>query len=76
MRNSVNLIDFFAKFCIFHAAKFLQDRFAAGRTPPTVDEQQDWILKSGEEENGFTILEFSRKYVTCDDYDLPITVSS
>ena len=76
MRNSVNLIEFFCEILHFSPAKFLQDRFAAGRTPPTVDEQQDWILKSGEEENGFTILEFSRKYVTCDDYDLPITVSS
>ena len=53
----------------------LQDRFAEGRVPPTIDEQQDWILESGEQKNGFTILEFSRKYVTCDDYDLPITVS-
>ncbi|CAI8042477.1 DBH-like monooxygenase protein 1 homolog [Geodia barretti] len=48
------------------------DRFAGGREPPTIDEQQDWVLKGGEEENGFTILEFSRKYVTCDGYDLPI----
>ena len=32
------------------------------------------MLKGGEEENGLTILEFSRKYVTCDDFDLPITV--
>ena len=52
----------------------MQDRFAGGRVPPTIDEQQDWILEGGEEENGFTILEFSRKYVTCDKYDLPITV--
>ena len=29
----------------------------------------------GEEEGGFTILEFTRKYVTCDKNDLPITVS-
>ena len=53
----------------------MQDRFARDRIPPTIDEQQDWILEGGEEENGFTILEFSRKYVTCDDYDLPITVN-
>ena len=52
----------------------MQDRFAAGRVPPAVDEQQDWDLDSGEEENGFTVLEFSRKYVTCDKNDLPITV--
>ncbi|CAI8042462.1 DBH-like monooxygenase protein 1 homolog, partial [Geodia barretti] len=52
------------------------DRFAGGREPPTIDEQQDWMLKGGEEENGFTILEFSRKYVTCDEYDLPITTET
>ena len=33
------------------------------------------MLESGEEENGFTILRFSRDFVTCDQYDLPITVS-
>ena len=29
----------------------------------------------GEEEGGFTVLEFTRKYITCDKNDLPITVS-
>ena len=29
----------------------------------------------GEEESGFTILKFTRKYITCDKNDLPITVS-
>ena len=53
-----------------------QDRFAAERAPPPIDESQDWILKSGEEEGEFTILEFSRNYITCDDKDLPVTVSS
>ena len=53
-----------------------QDRFAAARAPPAIDEEQNWFLKSGEEEEGFTILEFSRDYVTCDDRDLPINVSS
>ena len=53
----------------------LQDRFAEDRAPPTIDESQDWYLDDGVEENGFTILEFSRKFITCDDKDLPITVS-
>ena len=53
----------------------LQDRFAAARAPPAIDEEQNWFLKSGEEEEGFTILEFYRDYVTCDDRDLPVTVS-
>ena len=34
----------------------LQDRFAAERDPPTVDEHQDWDLESGAEKNGFTVL--------------------
>ena len=50
----------------------LQDRFAAGRDPPTVDEHQDWDLESGAEKNGFTVLRFSQKYITCDEHDLPI----
>ena len=58
-----------------HYSRSTQDRFATGRFLPAVDRQQNWILKGGEEENGFTILEFSRKYVTCDQNDLPITVS-
>ena len=57
------------------ACTALQDRFAEDRAPPTIDASQDWYLKNGEEENGFTILEFSRKYITCDDKDLPVTVS-
>ena len=52
-----------------------QDRFATSRSPPSVDEQQDWTLVDGEEEGGFTVLEFTRKYITCDNKDLPITVS-
>ena len=52
----------------------IQDRFATSRIPPAVDEQQDWILVGGEEESGFTILEFTRSYITCDENDLPISV--
>ena len=52
----------------------MQDRFATTRGTPSIDDKQDWELKHGEEESGFTILEFSRKYVTCDEYDLPISV--
>ena len=52
----------------------MQDRYAAGRSSPSIDEQQDWELEFGEEEGGYTILEFSRKYTTCDDFDRPIAV--
>ena len=52
----------------------LQDRFATDRFLPPIDESQDWILVSGEEENGFTILEFTRDLITCDDNDLEVKV--
>ena len=54
----------------------LQDRFATARAVPPVDENQDWCLTSAEEEGGYTILEFNRRFTTCDSKDLDITVSS
>ena len=55
----------------------LQDRFAIDRYLPSVDESQDWFLVSGEEQNGYTILEFTRNLTTCDDHnDLNIKVTS
>ena len=54
----------------------LQDRFAIDRSLPPIDESQDWFLISGDEENGCTILEFTRKLTTCDDNDLEIKVCS
>ena len=53
----------------------LQDRFAEVRATPPIDQQQDWRLVTAEEQDGYTILEFSRKLITCDDRDLDITVS-
>ena len=53
----------------------MQDRFAIEREQPAIDEQQDWTLLNAEEVDGFTILEFKRKYITCDDKDIPIRVS-
>ena len=50
----------------------LQDRFAVDRFLPPIDESQDWFLVSGEEENGYTILEFTRNLTTCDGNDLDI----
>ena len=52
----------------------LQDCFATDRYLPPVDESQDWFLVSGEEENGHTVLEFTRNLTTCDDNDLDIKV--
>ena len=54
----------------------LKDRYAETRVRPPIDKSQDWFLISGEEENGFTILEFSRNLTTCDTKDLEIKVYS
>lgn len=43
---------------------------------PPIDEQQNWNLIRGEEEDGFTTLEFWRKFITCDDKDRDILVSA
>ena len=42
---------------------------------PEVDKSQDWFLIHAREENHKTILKFVRKLDTCDEDDLPITVS-
>ena len=53
----------------------IQDRFATGRSLPQVDEQQDWILEAGEQEDGYTVLAFRRNLVTCDElFDREIQV--
>ena len=52
----------------------LQDRFAVDRFLPPIDESQDWFLVSGEEENGYTVLEFTRNLTSCDENDLDIKV--
>ncbi|XP_064399035.1 DBH-like monooxygenase protein 2 homolog [Halichondria panicea] len=49
-----------------------KDRYATGRFLPPVDLSQDWFLVSGEEENGYTILEFTRNLTSCDMNDLNI----
>ncbi len=42
---------------------------------PPVDSSQDWFLVSGEEENGYTILEFTRNITSCDvENDLDVEV--
>ena len=55
---------------------FLQDRFAEGRFTPAIDDSQDWVLDFGEQENGYTILAFSRPLTSCDPNDLNIKVKS
>nr|XP_042896022.1 DBH-like monooxygenase protein 1 isoform X2 [Parasteatoda tepidariorum] len=52
---------------------FLQDRYAHKNGIPVLDDQQDWHLLSGYENITHTILQFSRKFDTCDQQDIPIT---
>lgn len=51
----------------------LQDRFAADRIEPQLDDQQDYKLLSGYENDTHTVLRFQRKYDTCDPKDIKIT---
>ena len=53
-----------------------KDRYAEGRYLPPIDASQDWFLVSGEEDGGYTILEFTRNLTTCDDKDLNVEVGS
>ncbi len=52
-----------------------QDRFAERLSLPVIDDSQDWTLVDGKFEDGNTIIEMRRKFVTCDDaQDVDITV--
>ena len=53
-----------------------KDRYAEGRYLPPIDASQDWFLVRGEEDGGYTILEFTRNLTTCDDKDLNVEVGS
>ena len=52
----------------------LQDYYAFDRFTPEIDEERNWFLISGKEENGATILQFWRKLTSCDDHDMDVTV--
>ena len=60
---------------LLHA--ILQDRYADQRSKPAIDNMQDWFLISAAINNGYTELEFSRNFTTCDNEskDLDILVS-
>lgn len=62
--------------CIYTVHILLQDRYAFGQSRPPVDPQQDWTLLRGENMNGYTVLEFWRKWVTCDERDRNVLVYS
>ena len=55
---------------------WLQDRYAFAHTTPSLDASQDWDLVGGNEEGGFTTLQFERKLETCDEHDLAINFVS
>ena len=66
-------------FYIIHVLhnSFVKDRFAGGRFLPAIDStSEDWTLTDSEEEDGSTILAFSRNTISCDPQDLDITVLS
>ena len=61
-----------------HAANFIvhmQDRFAIlSHILPPIDDSKDYVFVNGEQENGYTVLEFTRDFVTCDKKDVDIKV--
>ena len=57
-------IDYLFKELIINL--MLKDCYAASKTAPRIDAQQDYTLLEGAEIEGYTILKFSRKLVTCD----------
>ena len=53
-----------------------QDRFATATSLPPVDESQDWELIEGESEEGRILMTLERDFITCDERDIDITVST
>lgn len=53
----------------------MQDRRTTCRCNPTIDDIQDWKLLKGEESaDGYTVLEFTRNWTTCDSNNRDIKV--
>ncbi|XP_071513833.1 DBH-like monooxygenase protein 1 [Panulirus ornatus] len=53
-----------------HSGKaYLQDRHGLGNQEPSVDDQRDWVLVAGHENDTHTVLIMSRRYNTCDSQD-------
>ena len=51
-----------------------QDRYAVGRYEPPIDNMQDWFLISARQDDGYTELEFSRNFTTCDNESRDIDI--
>ena len=52
----------------------VQDRYAEREALPPIDPRQNWFLVRGMEDGGYTILEFTRNWTTCDGRDRDIVV--
>ncbi|CAF2788355.1 unnamed protein product [Rotaria sp. Silwood2] len=51
----------------------IQDRFAFDKIKPIIDNTtQDWFALRGQEQNGWTGIQFKRYFDTCDPMDVPI----
>uniref|UniRef100_A0A672PKX8 Monooxygenase, DBH-like 1, like n=1 Tax=Sinocyclocheilus grahami TaxID=75366 RepID=A0A672PKX8_SINGR len=55
--------------------RYFTDRHAGGNSMPVVDQQQNYKLLSLIESDGKTVMKFQRLIGSCDENDLPITVS-
>ncbi|UJR17775.1 hypothetical protein I4U23_004673 [Adineta vaga] len=57
----------------FSGKSFIQDRFAFDKTKPVIDNTtQDWFILRGQEQNGWTAVQFKRAFDSCDPMDVPI----
>ncbi|CAF4976183.1 unnamed protein product, partial [Rotaria sp. Silwood1] len=51
----------------------IQDRFAFDKSKPIIDNTtQDWFVLQGQEQNGWTAIQFKRYFDSCDPMDVPI----
>jgi hypothetical protein len=72
----VPLIILIFKKDLIHVFFSFQDRHIKGANrDPQMDSSQDYHLQSGYENKTHTVLRFNRRYDTCDNRDLKITVS-
>ncbi|CAF3465404.1 unnamed protein product [Rotaria socialis] len=55
----------------------IQDRFAFDKQKPVMDNTtQDWFLLKGQEQNGWTAIQFKRYFDSCDPMDVPIKLGT
>ena len=59
----------------YFCTSMFQDRHALGEYEPIIDDSQDVTLLAANQNDTYTVLRFSRPYVTCDENDRDITVS-